>query len=520
MKKIYFWIIIFAAYFLTRLINLSQFPIFTDEAIYTYWAQVALNDPSNRYISLEDGKQPLFIWIAAILQKFVSDPLITTRLVSVLAGAFSLVGIYLLAKTIASRKVAVLSCILYIFLPFTLLYDRLAIFDSLLTMLVIYSVLFTVKLAQNPKFDSSILTGFAIGLGMITKSSANFYLYLLPASILMFDFRSKNSLLNSQKQTGLPLNLENEHQEIITVESLLKRLAKWIGFMVISVAIAQIIYNSLRLSPLFYLIARKNLDFIRPISEVLNNPFAHFNSNIHAILTWLIAYITLPLFILFLVGIFLAYYKKSLPLIYLTILILVPFFAEALFNKVLYPRFMLFYFPFVIILISCAAIWIKEKYKKFEIQLFAVFVLILLMPVFTSFKILTDPAGAKIADSDAGQYLNDWPSGFGVYQIRDFLKNQPQNEDIYVGTEGTFGLLPFALQIYFYGNNKIHIIGFWPVDKDNLPEQILDVSKTNETYFIFNENQKEIKNPNLKLIAKYQKGRGNSYMRLFKITPK
>ena len=53
-------------YFLTRLINLNVMPIFTDEAIYSFWAQVALHDPANRFISLVDGNQPLFIWLAAV----------------------------------------------------------------------------------------------------------------------------------------------------------------------------------------------------------------------------------------------------------------------------------------------------------------------------------------------------------------------------------------------------------------------------------------------------------------------
>ena len=85
-------------YFATRLVNLKIIPIFTDEAIYSFWAQVALHDPANRFISLEDGKQPLFIWLAAISQKFVADPLVASRLVSVFAGFGSLIGIYLLTK--------------------------------------------------------------------------------------------------------------------------------------------------------------------------------------------------------------------------------------------------------------------------------------------------------------------------------------------------------------------------------------------------------------------------------------
>ena len=47
-----FWAGLVFSYLFTRLVNLNLIPIFTDEAIYTFWAQVALNDPENRFISM------------------------------------------------------------------------------------------------------------------------------------------------------------------------------------------------------------------------------------------------------------------------------------------------------------------------------------------------------------------------------------------------------------------------------------------------------------------------------------
>src|SRR3990172_229170 len=165
LQSLILWSSFSVLYFATRIINLKIVPIFTDEAIYTYWAQVALHDPANRFSSLEDGKQPLFIWIAAIFQKFISDPLIATRIVSVFAGFGSLVGIYLLSKVLFNAKVAKLSSFLYIVLPFTMLYDRMALFDSLLTMFGIWSIFLSVKMVEESRLDWAILNGFAIGLG-------------------------------------------------------------------------------------------------------------------------------------------------------------------------------------------------------------------------------------------------------------------------------------------------------------------------------------------------------------------
>src|SRR4030043_517475 len=477
-------------YLFTRLVNLKIIPIFTDEAIYSYWAQVALHDPAHRFISLTDGKQPLFIWLAAISQHFIADPLIASRLVSVFAGLGSLLAIYLRCKTLFNKRTAQVASILYIILPFTLLYDRMALFDSLLTMFGLFVILFSIKLVKEPRLDTAFLAGFSIGFAAITKSSGFFFLYLLPFSLLFFDIKSKDLKL---------------------------RFVKWAILSILVVFISMAMYNALRLSPLFYIIDRKNLEFIRSFSEVINHPFLFFYSNVKALISWTASYLTWPLFVIFVIGLFIGIAKKNISALYLFILIAAPFLTEAFFNKILYPRFILFYFPYIIILTSYAVISIFEKLAKFRKYLILAVILIMIQPLQTSFKLITNPPSAKLPSSDAGQYLNDWPAGYGVNEVVNVLKQESKEKDVYIGTEGTFGLYPFALNIYFYGNSKVHILSYWPVDPEELPSQIMDIAKDNKTYFVFNFTQKEITNPHLKFFAKYQKGKGNSYMRLYEI---
>ena len=486
-----FWAGLIFSYLFTRLVNLKLIPIFTDEAIYTFWAQVALDDPAHRFISLQDGKQPLFIWLAAILQKFISDPLIASRMVSVFAGFGSIIGIYLLAKELFSEKVAKIAAVFYLILPFTLLYDKLALVDSLLAMFGIYAVFLSVKMAKNPKLDLALLNGFAIGASMITKSAGNFFLYLLPFSLILFDFSQKNSKQN---------------------------LTKWIGFSAVTLIISQVIYNMLRLSPLFYVIERKNYEFIRPLSAVAKEPFLHFFSNVESLLGWLISYIGVFLFIIFLCSILYGLFQKERRIIYLSILVVVPFVAESLFNQILYPRFILFYFPPVILAISYAVVNFMGVSPKWNKILIFIFVASIAFPAVKSFLLLTNPPISKIPQSDANQYFNDWPAGYGVNEVVGVLRKESQNKEVYIGTQGTFGLYPYALNIYFRNNKNVHIFSYWPVNPEELPGEILEYAKNNKTYFVFNENQKEIKNPNLSLVAKYQKGVGNSFMRLYEVS--
>lgn len=496
MKKItnlYFWTIITPLYFFTRLINLKIIPIFTDEAIYSFWAQVALHDPANRFISMEDGKQPLFIWIAAIFQKFIADPLVATRLVSTMAGFGSTIGIYLLSRELFDKKVAKIAAALYVVLPFSLLYDRMALFDSLLTLLGIYSLLFAIKIAKEPKLDLAIINGVILGLGKITKSSADFFLYLLPVSVLFFNFRK---------------------------ESLTPRFARWIFFSGLSVFLSVFIFNLLRVSPLFYLIGRKNLEFIRSPQEVMESPLLHFWGNFNSIKTWFIDYNGYLLMVFAIAAIVWGIYRFKKPVLILSAYIFVPFLAELFFNKVLYPRFALFYFPYVIILIAYMLTTLLDIKKSYSKLILAAIIISLIPPLISSYYLLTNPPRATIAKADKNQYLNDWPAGYGVKEIVAFLNEQSKKGDVYIGTEGTFGLLPYALQIYFYPNTNIKIVGFWPVRE--IPGQVLESAKVRKTYFVFNESQNlpdNGGNAHLKLLGKYQKGSGNSYMRLYEIIP-
>src|SRR3989344_1978316 len=85
-------------YLITRLYGIMSLPLFTDEAIYTRWSQIARYDANWRFISLTDGKQPSFVWFDMIVMRLANDPLLAGRLVSVLAGIVALVGIYFLAS--------------------------------------------------------------------------------------------------------------------------------------------------------------------------------------------------------------------------------------------------------------------------------------------------------------------------------------------------------------------------------------------------------------------------------------
>jgi len=100
-------------YFVSRLSFLTNLPIFTDEAIYIRWSQIGGRDPAWRFISLTDGKQPLFTWMVMAALRLFKDPLFAGRFVSIVAGFASAVGVWLLSfELFRNRRLAYIASLM------------------------------------------------------------------------------------------------------------------------------------------------------------------------------------------------------------------------------------------------------------------------------------------------------------------------------------------------------------------------------------------------------------------------
>ena len=104
--------------------------------------------------------------------------------------------------------------------------------------------------------------------------------------------------------------------------------------------------------------------------------------------------------------------------------------------------------------------------------------------VINDFFIITNFAKASVPQSDKGQFVLDWPAGQGVNETVAFLKEKAKTEKIFVATEGTFGLMPYALELYLVDNPNITIKAYWPVNSTP-PQEVLDASKKMPTYAVF-----------------------------------
>ena len=487
------------AYFVLRLIFLNRLPIFTDEAIYVRWAQIALHDSSWRFISLTDGKQPMYVWVAMVFLKFIQDPLIAGRLVSVLTGFFTMLGLFALSyELFKNRTVAFLTATLYIVYPFAQVLDRMAIYDSMVAMFYVWALYFSVLLVRKIRLDLAFILGFVIGGGVLTKSSNFFSIYLLPFLLILFNFKQK------------------------LVE---KKLFKFILLAAFSAVIGYGFYQILRLSPLYEMIAAKNATFVYPFSEWIKHPFVYVFSNLSGLTSWLLQYLTPAYIFLILIAILFInkfFKEKVLLLLYFVL----PFLALAVFGKLIYPRFIFLMSLMLLPLVAWSLNFLFQEseklFKKNKLLIKTVqtilLVVVIAYPLFVSVLFAVNPLKAPIADEDHNQYVNGWAAGWGVNQSVSFFENQAKNQKIFIATEGTFGLMPESMEIYLVQNKNITIKGYWPVDI--FPKSVLSYAAKMPSYFIFYQPQHvviPIDYP-LKLIFEVRQGDTNNYYRVYQIT--
>lgn len=507
---------IIVLYFALRLLNILNLPLFTDEAIYIRWAQIAKQDANWRFISLVDGKQPSFIWIGMILLKFFKDPLLAGRMVSVIAGLFTTIGLFFLGNEVfrgknktgdypvflftkASVTIGLISSFIYVVYPFGLVYDRMALYDSLVGAFAVWGLYLLILTVRTFRLDVALIAGLVAGGGVLTKSNDFFTIYSSPFLLLIFDWNKKY------------------------FKSHIARLASLIAIVIV---LTYALYSILRLSPFFHIIADKNALFVYPVHEWLQHPFTYFYSNIHALLDWFLTYFSIPGIIAIFAS-FVINKKNFLEKLMLVAWFAFPFVALATFGKLIYPRFILFMTLPLIPLVAYSIFEVFYKYKNTLIRAgvtFFVLALYVYADIFVIFNFQLSP----IPKADLGQYVNSWSAGNGLKQSVEFFRQQAKNSKIYIATQGTFGLMPYGLEMYLVDNPNVKIKAYWPI-QDTEPKEVSDAAKTMPTYAIFYQPCPSCQNKghggqtppmwHAKLIGSYKQGTSSDYYSIYQILP-
>ncbi len=473
--------VLIGIFLITRLYHILLLPIFTDESIYIYWAKTIVVEHAHWLISLTDGKPPLLIWMIASFLLVLPHNLylLAGRLPSVLAGFVTLVGTYKLTYLLfQSKRAAAIAAFLYILIPFTLFYDRMALFDSLLSAMLIWSVYYALKTSQTFQVKDALVWGLFLGLGFLSKPPAVLFLLLTPICFLLF-----------------------------TPKTIIKQNWKKIFlFFLLVVLISEGMNNLQRVSGAYPLMALKNQQFQQPLKELIDHPFQLMHGNLIGFFSWIVSYYTLPLFAVGCISFIFLLMKKRREGMILLIVWFVPIFVLATIGREIFPRYILFTTPYFLIALAYAIDFGLKQ--KFFLRIAAILIVgvIVVEPLQFDALLLTYPPAAPLPLTDYNQYISQHPSGYGLDKIFAFLDNELEENNVTLVTQGTFGLYPYAFKLQYWDSKKLHIIDRWPLKV--IDQDILDAKKTSKVYILFKEYNTVPEDLPVKLILRSEKPGG------------
>lgn len=458
-KQIFFGSLIIVLAALLRIVNLNALPVFGDEAIYIRWAQVMWKEPPLRFVPLSDGKQPLFMWLIIPFLKVINDPLIAGRLVSVLAGLGTLLGVFVLSYRLTkSEKICLAAGLAYTVSPFSVFFDRIALADSLLAFFGIWSVILATETAKYLRFDTALLTGFALGGALLTKSPAIFFLILIPIVYVFKIFDSNKKMLG---------------ESIYLMFLLMVSYVVGYGF-----------YNILRLGPQFHMIALRNKDYVYPLRHFFESPFNPFMQNLKNIFDYFVYLLPVELIVSLVLGFYVGikrFKNKTLPVV--GVFAILPILVVAEFSKTMTARYIYFSMPYIFILSAFSLLVKKSALLKLAKVIFLLFII---HALYIDAKLLVDPARVTLPRTERSGYLEEWTAGYGIKDVAEHLKELasvlPDDQKITVGTEGYFGTLPDGLQIYLNSTN-IEVFGVGQPIR-GVPDSLVEFKKEGNRIFL------------------------------------
>jgi len=469
-----------ALYFLLRLPNLTAQPIFADEAIYIRWAQVMKAEQTLRFLPLSDGKTPLFMWLMIPLFKLFQDPLFAGRFLSVIAGFFTFMGVFMLSKKVFNTRSALWAVLLYVITPYTVFFDRMALVDSMLAGFTVWVVFFAIWLVTSLRLDIAMILGYLLGSAILTKTPGMLNLFLLPITII--GFRNKGGSHN-----------------------LVKLLVLW-G---VAIVIALVIYNLLRLGPNFHMLSSRNADYVFSPAELIGRPLDPFIPHFNDIADWFPKLFTWPILLVVLMGIIYTLYGvwqqsfRGQALFGGLILLwaIIPLLLNMTFLRTFTARYLLSSVPLLLIIAGFGVTKLLPKLayiRRFPVIL--MLLVLLPLPLYFDFYLLTSPGKTPLPRAERKGYFEDWTAGYGFPEIANFLIEKSKDNKVVLGTEGFFGTLPDGIQIYLDKSN-IPIVG----STASISAQIRNAAKENLTYFLGNKRNIEGSIKDAVLIKEYPK---------------
>lgn len=427
--------VLILGYFLLLSFNLLGQPLYLDEGLYIFWASLFSADSNLAYVSMQDGKTPLFIWIVGYLNTFFDNYLYTGRLVSVLSSTTTLICSMLLCWKIIGKKGAIWVFILFAVCPFNILISRMAFVDSLMISfgtLSITSLFFAREFGLRRNYFISgllaVFSGLFLGLGYLTKSTIRVYLVAEIFIIGTWIFSEIKSLLVNPKREFLQILNSQQFKRLV--------LLTITAAVITAIYFETLGYLRFGAQRFWGMLSIKESDLTFSLNEILMNisgqGAAHiYFENLPLLREYFIVYFG-TLLVFFLVGTY-QILKRRLNL---WLLILVFIFSAAVFlsAKIIASRYITIIIPFVLIVSAVGVNKIWESSFKFKRLLI---ISLFILPTVFSGLLIFSPLKAVYSSDDRSYFLESDLNLPNIKWISEYFS--PKREAV-VGIEASWGV--------------------------------------------------------------------------------
>jgi hypothetical protein len=415
-------------YVATRLALLWRFPPYFDEAFYAHEVPIALYQPSQRFISLNDDKGPLLIWLAFIPLKLGFSPLTAVRLVAQVSGLWTMAMVGLITRQFASIRTSLLAMGLFAVLPLWLVFTAMGLDEPLVTAAGMSALYMLIRLADAPTTRNGVLLGLALAVGLLTKETGKIDVALLPSGLLILSWQSPGRV---------------------------RRLARWLGSALLALIIAYGFYSIERLSPTYYELGhiRKSLGQYTPIGTALHEIGAILQRNWPGYRVELDVYLTAPLVIACAVGCGLLLAERPRRGLLILAWILLPLTSVVLIASRPMGHYLLpAVTPAVVpMAIGLTRIWRALSHRLTGVSLRrgalgALSVVAILPSVWFDAHFIANPSRTQLPAYDDRELITDAAGGGGLKQMTEIIRRRTSGQPGPV-TVAYAGLITYAIPL-------------------------------------------------------------------------
>ena len=411
-----------------------------------------------------------------------------------------MISMWLIIRQFSQRKsTQLIGMLMVCLLPFWFTYHRFAMMDGWLTTflsLSFWAALMVVKKKSSSAWLWASVSGIFYGLALWTKLPA---LFFLPIFIVIPFFDHRLGVANSSRISAL---------------NSVKRITVFFPY-IFAGGLGLIIFAVLMLAPGFGQLFARGQDFSYSIPEVISGKWMETVPNTLRYLGFFGSYLTWPVLLLIVAGLFSNRERKTIGLLlFCSFIFLSPF---IILGKVVYPRYLL---PAVIFLTVASVLSLESLTDKCRTAVregkfvwLAIGLLIALLAgqafsqasyYLTAFSLT--PNVTPFVAVDRLQYLEEWSSGHGILQTVQLIRELTKSHTVAVATEGRFGTLPDGLLLYFHDEDvqNLYIEGTGQYPVKSLPDFFTKRAKAfDQSLLVVNSHRMELMIPADRLVVQY-----------------